>query len=1044
MKWVSLHSHTAMGSFKDGYGNPEDHVARAVELGMPALALTEHGRMTSHPRLEQSAKAAGIKPIYGLEAYFLPSSRMDQRAKHHLTLLAENERGYQNLIALVSRSHAEGKHFLPTINEMMLSEHSDGVIALSGCLHGILACSVVGGKGMEPAPYKRSRNIVRQFAGIMGDRFYLEVQAIPELDATKRVNEVVNQLSVDLGIPTVATCDVHYPYPEQAEMQRILHRVRGQGGQDDDFEHDGRLSYPSTDRRLLERLVGAGCDLLQAKRAARGAVDLSERVQSFDLPRMPMVRFPGSAGHALDTYRQWLKEGWQARGFHKLSQHERDRYRERVRYETEIIRGKGFLDYFLVVAEIVRHARSVGVLVGPGRGSAAGSLVCHLLGITEVNPMLFDSLIFERFIDVSRDDQPDIDIDFDDRERHKVWEFAVQRYGPERVALMANLVTFQGRSALDAIARAYDTPGLFGAVEEIKRFLGDSAEGSEERGHTIELVHDLPSVADLFERYPELEHAKTLEGTYSSDAGVHAGALIIGSQPIGTVAPVEVRSPGKRGDDRPVVALDKRDCEYLGLLKIDTLGISTLGSIVQTCRYAGVDPASLYNLDLNDAEVLDGFRRADVVGIFQFTGHALRMLCEKMRPSTFQEIADANALVRPGPRDSGGTDAYIEVKLRLRKRERVHPIYDDITSDTYGQLVYQEQMIRMCREIGGFDWPDANAVRRAIGKKKGAAEINKYRERFRDGAFKHGLAPIEADALWDRIITAGKYAFNAAHAVSYAYLAYWTMWLKVHYPVEFYAGALEKAADRTEVQMLLRDAARHGIKVAGIHPTKSGATWQPEGSDVLRAGFTEIEGIGDKIAERIIETRQEHWGVEELALVPGVGPKTVAKIRDAAEAQDPYGTRLLFNVAGVRRSMQEREGGYPHPTHTAIEVPARTTKNIEVVWVGVITAPPKQWDDEQGGKTLYLDGEDDTGRLRIKIHPRDYARLKPILGLFKRSENYLLVRGTKYNLGDRRSINAHDLYVITPRRRTRDENETTTPAQDAPAQPSDGVASADA
>src|SRR5678816_1739963 len=456
MKFKSLHHHSTF-SYLDGYGLPEAHVRRAAELGMDALALTEHGNITSHVRLEQAANAEGIKPIFGCELYCgeVEDDKRTQK-KNHLTVLAETSEGYRNLLRVVSRGWAEGFYYEPTASGGMRADHREGLVVLSGCSGILLATSLVGGKNVPAmeAGLGRGRKVAKRMADSLGDSFYLEVQAFPELEKTCNINKAIAELSTELHIPLVATLDAHYTQPNEAEMQQILHNVRaGNKRTMEDLERNWGyhvpLTFGPTDKTIYDRLRATGLTKSQAEQAIMNTVEIAQRC-SVVLPKVENLRYPlpGGIDDPVVLFRQWLNEGWNRRGFNTLPPAQREAYIERVKYESHLIETQGFIDDFLVVADAVKFAKDSGIPVGPARGSAAASLVCYLLRITEVNPMLFPTLLFERFIDANRHDLPDIDLDFDDELRYQVKEYAEAKYGDDRVGNIGTFVRYKGKNSL--------------------------------------------------------------------------------------------------------------------------------------------------------------------------------------------------------------------------------------------------------------------------------------------------------------------------------------------------------------------------------------------------------------------------------------------------------------------------------------------------------------------------------------------------------------------------------------------------------------------
>lgn len=1040
MKYVSLHHHSTF-SYLDGFALPEAHVRRAAELEMGAIALTEHGNVSSHVQLEQAATEVGVKPIFGCELYTgqVDDERRTQR-KNHLTVLAENQEGYRNLLRLVSLGWAEGFYYEPTVGGAMLAEHHEGLVVLSGCTGSLLATSLVGGKNVAPedASYARALQVARRFKRTFGDSYYLEVQAFPDLKVTQTINQALAQMSKELNIPLVATGDVHYTKPSESEMQKILHNVRGGNKQTLEqqaqaWSYDVDLSPPKNDSLILRRLRGTGLSKTQAEEAIDNTALIAERC-SVKLQKLAPLTYPGSEPSDV-LWRKWIEEGWYYRKINKRSEEERARYRSRLKYEMSIIEGKNFTDYFLVVSDVVKFAKNKGIPVGPARGSAAASLVCYLLRITEVDPVQFPNLVFERFIDTTRQDLPDIDLDFDDERRQEVREYLVGKYGAERVGNIGTFTQYKSKNSLDDVARVHKVP--MWEVETVKELLLERSSGDLRASATIEdTVAQFEQAGKVFEKYPELKDAMELEGNYRG-MGVHAAGLVVASQPLTDACAVYAREvPKNSGNWVDVISADKYDAEYLNVIKIDVLGLTTMGMIRHALEMLDMTLEELYALPLDDEETIRGFQENDVVGIFQFDGRAMRSVNAELQPDNFAEICDVCALARPGPLHNNASAEYIDVKRGRKDARRYHPILDDITRHTNYQIVYQEQILRICMEIGNFDWTHAAYIRKIISRKIGEQEFARQGERFFEGAKANGLDRETAEAIWGSCITAGSYAFNNAHTVSYGMIAYWTMWLKRHHPQEFFAASLRKYSDDKQLG-LLRDAVKHDIRIKPPSPTKSSANWTTEGKRTVRAGFTQIPGVGESVSGKITQLREERKGEigwDDLADVKGVGQKTIEKIKSFVAQEDPFEIlklhRALTKIKGQIRTGDL--GRLPNPTHTSLQVPYSRGESIGVVWVGQIMhrnlrelfevnfsrtgvpLDPTTVKDPHLNEWVIMVGEDEDELLTITVDRWKYPRFKRAIWGMKLNHDMVLIRGIKKGFQSRRAIYAHEMWVIDP------------------------------
>lgn len=1056
-RFVSLHHHSTF-SYLDGYGMPDAHADRAAELGMSALALTEHGNVSSHVRLEQAAKDAGIKPIFGCELYTGNVGEDATQRKNHLTVLAETEEGYRNLLRLVSRGWAEGFYYEPTVSGDMLRDHSEGLVVLSGCSGSLLATSLVGGKNVAPqdASYERARGVAERFKRNLNGSYYLEVQAFPELEKTRKINVGLAEMSESLGIPLVATLDAHYTKPSEGEMQAILHSVRPGKmrtieQQLQSWGYDVPLTFPpgsSVDRVVYERLINTGLTKRQAQQAIYNAAEIAERC-NVTLPKVENLRYPlpPDADSPEVLIKRWMNEGWQYRNINALPKtldYAGRTYLERAKYELDLIIQKGFVDYFLVVADAVKFAKDNGIPVGPARGSAAASLVCYLLRITEVNPMLFPTLLFERFIDINRHDLPDIDLDFDDELRYMVKDYLSAKYGEDRVGNIGTFTKYKGRNSLTDVARVYQVPDA--ALETVKGLLIERSSGDLRANATIEDSIDMfPRVKEVFEKYPDLYKAMQLEGNVRG-MSVHAAGLVVANGPLSDFCAVYTRTDDETGEVVQVVSLDKYDAEYLNVLKLDALGLKTMATIRIALEHIGMTLSELYAIPLDDAETLRGFQENDVEGVFQFDGRAMRSVNQGVVPDNFNEVADVNALARPGPLHSGATGEYIDIKHGRREAVHYHPIIDRITQHTQYQVVYQEQILQVVRELGGFSWEEAARIRKIISKKRGEQEFNRQRDKFVQGAAEHGMEADQANKVFSMLATAGAYAFNAAHCISYGMLAYWTMWLKRNHPSAFYVASLRKCGDdkdgRKRRMRLLQDTTKfnRNMEIRPLHLNKSDRTWTMEGNSI-RPGFEQIKGIGEKTATRLLARREElgkfsSW--DEVLEVHGIGPKTIELMQDFISNPDPFNLSLLADkIDEVRAALAEGvvddSGVYmlPAPTHTASEVPyERTERDVPVVWLGVVrernlkdlfelhhsrtgnVLDPQDVVRPDLNEWVVMTCEDDTDMCVVTIDRFKYNKFKEQAWSINPNEDLILVRGVKKAIQARRAIYVHDMWVL--------------------------------
>ena len=629
-----------------------------------------------------------------------------------------------------------------------------------------------------------------------------------------------------------------------------------------------------------------------------------------------------------DLLWQWCRFGWAYRGVGRRPASEQQWYADRVKYEMGLILGKGFADFFLATSDMVRWAKDAGIPIGPGRGSVAASVVSWLLRITEVDPIKYPQLLFERFIDVTRTDPPDIDLDVSDERRHEVFEYMANKYGRECVAIVANFIRYRGKNSLQDVARVYNIPHY--AKQTVSDRIVERSGGDSRFNSSLADTADMfPDAKAMFDQFPKLWQATRLEGNYRG-MSIHAAGMIVANSPLTDVCSVLER------DGRVVLGIDKYDVEYAGMLKMDMLGLTTMGIIANCLEMIGLTLDDLYAIPNDDPAALEIFKAGDVTGIFQFEGRATRLVNRDVSPDNFFEVIDVNALSRPGPLFSGTTAEYCDVKFGRRKAERYHPLIDEITKYTRGQIIYQEQILRIVREIGDFDWTNANEIRRIIAKKIGEAAFNVSMGNFVEGAARlHGMREETAKRVWKRIVTSGTYAFVYAHSTSYSILSLWCAWLKAHYPLEFYAASLAKTGDEEVQFKLMKDALAHGISIKPPVIGLSKRSWRPLTMDAtatatgetttsryLVAGWQQVPGIGEKMADRIVEAEPadgwENWG--DLIRVSGIGPKKIETMRNFSAQSDPFGLDTTRKTLASVRGWLRTQRRIPQPTHNGTEL----------------------------------------------------------------------------------------------------------------------------
>ncbi len=849
-EFVHLHVHSEY-SLLDGLSRIEDLVQRATELDMKSLAITDHGVMYGALGFHQQAVQGGIRPIIGCEMYVARTNMHSRRPQvdvkpHHLVLLAENQRGYQNLLQLTTKSHLEGFYYKPRIDKELLSQHSEGLVALSACAKGEVCDLLIQGD------HEGARRAAAWYRDLFGPgRFYLELQEhdIPDLADLSR--ELIS-VSCELDIPLVATNDVHYVREEDHQAHDLLLCIQTNTTVND--PNRMKMQGSGYHLRSPEEMAALFSEVPQA---LSNTLEIAERCDlAFDYDTLHLPPFDVPEGHTPEDYlAQLCCEGLKRRYDHLTPEIE-----ARLKHELSLVGEMGFAAYFLIVWDLIRFAKDRAILVGPGRGSAAGSIVSYCLGITDLDP-LKHGLFFERFLNPGRRTMPDIDMDFPEDRRAEVMAYAVQKYGQNHVAQIITFGTMAARAAIRDAGRALDLPP--GEVDRTAKLIpfGLSIDGA------LNAVPELKQLSEEHDYIRELvEAARTLEGVVRH-ASTHAAGVVITDEPLTQYVPLQRAIKG----DGLITQYAMGELESIGLLKMDFLGLSTLTVIQRTVdliqETCGVE-VRLESIDLADPELYCLLSEGDVTGIFQVESPGMRRVLRELRPSCFADVMAVLSLYRPGPME------YISEFIKRRHGETAIeytiPELEPILEETYGVIVYQEQIIRMARELAGFTTSEADMFRHAIGKKK-AAELEAQRDKFIRGLVANGIAQQTAEDIFKMIEYFARYGFNKAHAAAYAVITCQTAYLKVHYPVQYMAALLTVDRDNSErVAMEVADCRRTGIPVlppnvnhgdhhftiengateTSDHERKSG---EPSG---IRFGLGAVKNVGHGPIEAILKGRQ--------------------------------------------------------------------------------------------------------------------------------------------------------------------------------------------
>jgi DNA polymerase-3 subunit alpha len=869
--FAHLHVHTEY-SMLDGAAKIAPLFAEAERLGMPAVAMTDHGNLYGADEFHRVAGRSGVKPIIGIEAYVAPAGRFHRKpvfwgqahqrstdvsgagAYTHLTLLAQDADGLRNLFRLSSLASMEGYYRKPRMDRELLARHATGIIATTGCPSGEVQTRLrLGGR----AEALQAASDLKDVFG--AGNVYLELMD-HGLPVERSVREGLLDVGRQLGLPPLATHDAHYVTRAQARAHAALLCVQSGKTLTDPtrfrFDGDGyHLAAPAEMRAYWD---------VEVPGAADRTLEVAERVSSYaevfaHRDRMPVYDVP--AGH--DTA-SWLRHTVAEGLVRRLPDGVPDAYRERAAFEIDVIVAKGFPGYFLITADLMDHARSVGIRVGPGRGSAAGSLVAYALGITNLDP-LAHGLLFERFLNPERVSMPDIDMDFDDRRRGEMVRYATEKYGADRVAQVITFGTIKTKAAIKDAARVHFGQAGYVIADRISKALPPPVAAKDiPLSGIVDPAHErhaeAAEVRALVERDEDvatiMETARGLEGLVRG-AGVHACAVIMSAEPLIDAVPL-----WRRDDGAVITGWDYPSCEAVGLLKMDFLGLRNLtviGDAIDNVRAnRGLD-VDLESLALDDPETYGLLARGESLGVFQLDGAAMRELLRRLRPTGFGDIIAVNALYRPGPMAMNTHNNYAD---RKNGRQRVEPIHPelaeplrDILAETHGLVVYQEQIMQIAQRVAGYSMGRADVLRRAMGKKKKEVLEEEF-DGFRAGMHAQGFPDEAVRALWDTILPFAGYAFNKSHAAGYALVGYWTAYLKAHHPVEYMAALLTSVGnDKDKSAVYLAECRKLGIRVLPPDVNSSARRFAAVGDDV-RFGLEAVRNVGPGVVESILRTRE--------------------------------------------------------------------------------------------------------------------------------------------------------------------------------------------
>lgn len=844
--FIHLHNHSDF-SLLDGAQSVEQVVKRAKELDMPAIALTEHGNLFSAIHFYNVAKKYDVKPIIGCELYvtedrFKKKKDPKQRGLgyYHLVVLAKNKVGYQNIVKLTSLGYTEGFYYKPRVDKELLRKYNEGIIALSACVHGEVQYTLIH-KG-----YEEGKKVALEYADIYPDRFYLEVQH-HELEDEAKWRKLARKMSQETGLPRVATNDSHYAKKEHWEA----HDAHLCIGMAKDINDPNRIKYDPPrywirTQEEMEELFPDDPEVLENSVKIAEQCNLEFEFDEYHLPEFPI---PEDAG-TQDPDKYLEKLTW--KGIKERYDEVNEKIEARVKHELGVIKDMGFAGYFLIVQDFVNYAKEQDIPVGPGRGSAAGSIVCYAIGITDVDPLRFD-LIFERFLNPERVTMPDIDIDFCDRRRDRVIDYLRTQYGEESICHIITFGKMKAKGVIRDVGRVLQVP-----LDEVDRISDLISAGSLEE--SIQQEPELKEAVHMDEKHEKLfEIASVLENKYRH-ASTHAAGVIVAPGELTDYIPLYKQSD----DDTITTQYDMSCVEQVGMLKVDFLGLRNLSVIDDTLdllkKKRGID-LDIDNIPMDDEKTFDLFGKGLTVGVFQFESEGMQENLKKLQPDRIDDLIAMNALYRPGPMEN--IDSYVARKHGREEIEYMHPDLEPILNDTYGIIVYQEQVMKIGSEIAGFSLGKADLMRRAMGKKKKKI-LQQMEKDFVEGAVENGVGRKTAEEIFALIFKFAEYGFNKSHAAAYAILAYKIGYLKAHYPVEFMAANLTSEIENSDRVAILSeelDNLNSGILPPDVN--KSDVVFTPE-DGMVRYGLNAIKNVGTKAAADMVRAVDEEGPFDDF------------------------------------------------------------------------------------------------------------------------------------------------------------------------------------
>ena len=838
--YVPLHLHTEY-SLLDGATRIKEVIRHAKENNMPAAAITDHGVMYGAIEFYRMAKEEGIKPIIGCEVYMIEGDINDKSKKvpnNHLVLLVKDKKGYQNLLKIVSISHIDGFYYKPRINHEILEKYNEGLIVLSACLGGEIPRMLLNND------YEKAKEKTLYFKNLFGKDFYLELQD-HGIEGQKRINPDLIKLAKELEIELVITNDSHYTKKEDAVCHDILLCMQTGKTRNDPsrMKFANNEFYIKNSEQLRESFDWLDEETFNS--AIDNTVKISEKCNLIlDMGKSILPNYPIPKNHTVESYLDKIVRENLLKRYEKITPELEDR----VRYELKIIGEMGFAAYFLIVWDFIKYARDNGVPVGPGRGSAAGSLVAYALQITEIDPIRHN-LLFERFLNPERVSMPDVDIDFCIDKREKVINYVTELYGKDKVCQIITFGTLAARAAMKGVARVLDIP--YAESDKYAKMIPalpkTKIDDALQDGMDLKKLYDInPQVKEL------VDLAKSVEGI-KNNIGTHAAGVIISRDSLSDIVPVQHSK-----EKTVITAYPMGDIEKLGLLKMGFLGLRNL-TIIDKCVKSIKErydiELDIDKIPLDDVKVYEMLSRGETDGVFQLESSGMKTLVKDLKPSVFEDLGALVALFRPGPLNSGMVGDFVQRKHGRAKVEYKDPRLEPVLNDTYGTIVYQEQIMQIAQSLAGYTLGQADILRRAMGKKK-SEEMDKQREIFLLGAIRNKVDAKMAEELFDTMTEFAAYCFNRSHSAAYAFLAYQTAYLKAHYPVEYMSALLSSvSSNQDKIQQYIVECQKMGMEVLPPDINKSGSDFTPDENNI-RFGLASVKNVGEGVVEQVVKGRE--------------------------------------------------------------------------------------------------------------------------------------------------------------------------------------------